>query len=123
MKLSQAQKIIVGILTLAPFILVPYIVFQIFGFVMETVQASQGGEPEVADVMAGIISFIVPVLFLAMLNLALLIFYIVHAVNNKSIDTTERIVWILIFIFVGLIPFAIYWFMRIWGEEPPRAQS
>jgi len=53
-----------------------------------------------------------------------LIFYIIHAINNKAIDSNERIIWILIFIFAGMIGFPVYWFMRIWQtKEPSIVQS
>ena len=116
MKLSSAQKIVIGILTLLPFILLPYILYEIFSFVIETVKASESGDPKPADILLGVLAFITPVIMLSILTLALLIFYIVHTIGNKSIDSTERIIWILIFIFFGVIAFPIYWFMRLWNE-------
>jgi hypothetical protein len=53
---------------------------------------------------------------LVIAKIGLLIFYIVHAVNNQRLDSTERIVWILIFIFAGTIGYPIYWYLRIWKD-------
>jgi hypothetical protein len=118
MKLSQGQKIVLGILTILPFLIFPYVFFQIFGFVAETVRATHGGgEPDPTDIMTGIASFIAPILFGSLLSLALLVFYIIHAVNTKTIDTTERVVWIVVFLLFGIIAFPVYWILRVWPEE------
>ncbi|HEY9007460.1 MAG TPA: hypothetical protein VIM75_15075 [Ohtaekwangia sp.] len=118
MKLSHTQKIIVCVLTFLPFLVVPYIGFEIFHFVMETIKASETHEPPDSVVITGILSFIIPILLLSMLSLGLHIFYIIHAAMNKAIDQTERIVWILLFVFFGAITFIIYWFLRIRNEKP-----
>jgi len=116
MSLSQAQKIIIGVFTLIPFLLLPYIVYEVFHFVMDTIRLSQQGEPDPADIIAGILSFIGPVILCSLISLALLIFFIIHCVTNKVITTTERIIWVVVFIFIGSISFPIYWFLRLWNE-------
>ena len=117
MKLSQAQKVIIGILTLFPFILAPYIGYEIFHFVMETIEATQSEEdPAPATIFAGVISVLFPIILLSVSSLGLLIFYIIHVISNKNIESAERIAWILIFVFIGIIAFPIYWFMRLWNE-------
>lgn len=116
MKLTKSQKIVVGIFTLLPFVLVPYFLIQIFIFVMDMV-AHEHQEPDVAVVLAGIFSFLVPIIITGFISLGLLIFYIIHAVSNKSISGTEQLIWILVFIFVSTIGFPVYWVLRIWNEK------
>jgi hypothetical protein len=115
MNLSSAQKAILGILTFLPFFITPYVVYQIFQFVIHTVQESQYGDPDPAMILTGILSFIIPVILLSLLSLTLMIFYIIHAVRNKALDTAERIIWIVLFLFIGLVSLPIYFFMRIWN--------
>jgi hypothetical protein len=117
MKFSKAQKVVLGIFTLVPFILFPVILLEIFQFVINIVATSSHGEPEPADILASVLAFIVPIIALALLSLALLIFYIVHVVSNKSIEPMEQLMWVLLFIFFGIIAFPIYWFMRIWNTH------
>jgi hypothetical protein len=122
MKLTQGQKILIGVLTLLPFLFVPYLIFQVFSFVMTTVSNdSMGIDPQPEIILSAIFSFIFPIILLSLLSLALFIFYIIHTVNNKNMETTERIIWILLFIFVGLVVFPVYWIMRIWndGQQSP----
>lgn len=116
MTLSRSQKIIVGVFTALPFLLLPYIVYEIVNFILHTVEVSKQGDPEPADILAAVMSFIGPLLLLSFTSFALLIFYIIHAVGNKMISTTERILWILIFIFIGIISFPVYWFLRLWNH-------
>jgi ABC-type dipeptide/oligopeptide/nickel transport system permease component len=119
MNLNKTQKILLGIFTIVPFILSGYIFYQIFHFILSTVEASQGQdyEPSESAVIAGVLSFIVPIIVLTFISLFLHVFYIVHAALNKQLDQTEKILWILLFIFFGTIPFIIYWFIRLWNEN------
>jgi hypothetical protein len=117
MKLSRTQKIIIGVFTLLPFILFPYIIYEIIQFIFEAISMSEEGEPEPAAIFAAILSFIFPIIFLSLLSFGLLIFYIIHAVSNKAIESTERVIWIIIFIFFSGIAFPIYWFIRLWNES------
>jgi len=117
MEFNKTQKVILGIFTFLPFVLFPFIFLEIFHFVIEIVAASERGEPEASDVLLSVFSFIVPIIFLSLLSLALLIFYIVHVVSNKKLENTEQLVWVLLFIFFGIIAFPIYWIIRIWNTS------
>lgn len=116
MKLSQTQKIIVGVFTLLPFILFPYVIYEIVHFIFEAIQMSEETEPEPAAIFGAILSFIFPIMLLSLLSFALLIFYIIHAVSNKAIESTERVIWVIVFIFFSGISFPIYWFIRLWND-------
>ena len=70
----------------------------------------------VAERIAGMVAAII---LLAMCSLGLLVYFIIHSINNKAIDSTERIIWVLIFIFAGMIGFPVYWYMRIWKAPLP----
>jgi hypothetical protein len=61
--------------------------------------------------MAGMI---VTMVLLGLLSLAVMVYFLVHAINNKLLNSDERLVWILVFIFVGMVSFPIYWYLRIW---------
>ena len=116
MTLTKTQKIVIGIFTLLPFVLVPYFLIQIFIFVMDMV-AHEHQEPDVAVILAGVFSFLVPIIITGVISFGLLIFYIIHAVSNKTINSTEQLIWILVFIFVSTIGFPVYWVLRIWNEK------
>ena len=67
-----------------------------------------------AEALRGILSMAILLVFSVLLSIGLLIFYIVHAVNNKKLESNERIIWVLLFVFVPTIAFMIYWVLRIW---------
>ncbi len=113
MEFNKTQKIVLGIFTFLPFVFFPFIFMEIFQFVINIIATTQNGEPEAADILVSIASFIVPIMLLSLLSLALLIFYIVHAISNKKLAPTEQLMWILLFIFFGIVAFPIYWLMRI----------
>ena len=117
MKFSKAQKVVLGIFTVLPFILFPFIFVEIFHFVINVIASSNNGEPDVAGILTSVLSFLVPIVLIGILSLALLIFYIVHAVSNKGIEPMEQLLWVLLFIFFGIVAFPIYWFMRIWNTH------
>jgi hypothetical protein len=54
---------------------------------------------------------------MGLLSLGLLIFFIIHLVRSKAMDSTERIIWVLVFLFAGIIGYPIYWYMRVWKDE------
>lgn len=60
------------------------------------------------------IIFILGMLLLVPLSLALLAFWIwmlVHAIQNKGLSDTERIVWVLVIVFVHFLGALIYFFV------------
>lgn len=115
MNLSKFQKFLVGLFTFIPFVLVPYLVLRIFVYVMGA--AGGEGADGVSDIFTGIFSFLLPIMLAGFLSLTLLIFYIIHAALNKDIDNTERFVWIVLFLFVGVIIYPFYLFLRITVAE------
>ena len=117
MNLSRAQQIILGVFTALPFFAFPFLLWAIFRGVAEIIAVSQNGEPEFDQVMLPIISFAVPIILLMFVCLVLLIFYIVHAVLNKSISTAEQLLWVFLFIFFGVVAFPAYWLIRVWNNK------
>lgn len=50
-------------------------------------------------------------------TIALMIIYVILAVNNTTINDTERIIWIIAIILFGTISFPIYFFLRVYGKK------
>jgi hypothetical protein len=117
MEINRTQNIVLGIFTFLPFVFFPIIFFQVFSFIVDMVSRSGHSDPEPADIILGISSFVVPIILLSLLSLALLIFYIAHVATNKKMESVEQVMWILLFVFFGIIAFPIYWLMRIWNTS------
>jgi hypothetical protein len=115
--MSKSGKIFLGVLSFLPmlFILIYFISF-INIFLKLSRHVSQ--HDEIRGLFFDNMMWMVLVsILMALVSLALLIYYIIHSLNNKKIDSTERIVWIFVFVFAGLAGFPVYWYMRVWKEN------
>ena len=111
--MSRAGKIFLGILTCLPFVFFAIYLSLFLQFFFEVWRYHR------SDPQAVFFQMLPSFVFIALLVVAkvgLLVYYIIHAINNKRIDPTERLVWVLVFVFVGIIGFPIYWYARIWKE-------
>jgi len=119
--MSKSRRLLIGILSLLPLLLVVVYTISFFGIFISAIR--QHGRPEAfPEMMLDHIVWIMAVaLLMGISSLAMLIYFIVHAVNNTAIDSSERLVWILVFIFAGIIGGPVYWYMRIWKLPLPPA--
>lgn len=117
--MSKTQKIVLGILTFLPIIIIPFFIIRIISFALHV--SALHDEPDPGWVLTQIATFAGPLIAVAILRLALMVYYIVHAINNQTIQSTERVIWILLFLFMGTISCIIYWILRVWdsGLMPP----
>lgn len=112
--MSKNRKLILGLLSILPIIMMfIYFVVLFSNFFYFFPQLHNSGEFP-SEFFRHFLGILVIILLMTFLHIGLLIYYIIHLVNNNSIDPTERIVWILIFVFAGMVGFPIYWYMRIW---------
>ncbi len=121
--MSKNKKIVLGILTFLPIVLlVLYFIF--FGFFfMEIFQSAQNNTEPNSQFMIG--NFIVLFLLITVLvisALGMMIYYIIDISNNKTLDSNNRLIWILLLVFGGFIANAIYWYLYIWKETDTKSQ-
>ena len=117
MVLNKAQKIILGIFTFLPFVVFPFMLWQVFVGMGNIFSGSESGHPSNGEIAMEFFAFLFPIGMLAFGSLVLLIFYIIHAVMNKSLNAAEQVLWILLFVFLGIIVFPVYWVMRVWNNS------
>ncbi len=116
--MSKNKKILIGIFSILPLLLfVIYMVSMVSFFIFffrET--AVHGKDPEdfFYTGFGNMAGMIVTMVLLGLLSLGVMVYFLVHAINNQFLKSDERLVWILVFIFVGMVSFSIYWYMRIW---------
>ena len=114
--MSRNSKILSGLFSFLPIILV------IGLFIIMFLQFATLGQWEDADRSTGVFPnimsyFFILILVIFLLSIGLLIYFIIHLVNNKKADSTEKAVWILAFVLGGMISYPIYWYMKIWRED------
>jgi tellurite resistance protein TehA-like permease len=118
--MSKNTKILVGVLTILPFI---SIIAYIWAMIKMISEISNAGSAPDALAFSGFASMFIMIGITVLLSIGLLIYYIVHAVNNKSLTSEERLMWILLFVFISTIAFMIYWVLRIWQDKDERIES
>jgi uncharacterized membrane protein len=116
--MSKSSKIFTGILSFLPFIaFAGYFIF-FFTFMLGTIMTvGQGNPPDEALFLNNFILMAALIGVMSLITIIALIYFIVHIAGNKKLDNNERIVWILIVIFVGMIGFPVYWYIKIWQDE------
>ena len=89
-------------------------------FFTNAMQAESNGYGELEpSLIAGNFSMIFLLLLMVFISsLGLLIYYVVHAVKNKSFDKNQRLMWILILILANGIGNIIYFFVEIAPRKP-----
>ncbi|MBX3242772.1 MAG: hypothetical protein KIT80_03380 [Chitinophagaceae bacterium] len=113
--MSKSYKLWTGILSIIPFILFLLYMgwfFTSFAEVMVTAINQEQAPVETAFIKS-IMGVAMIAIVMGLVTLAAIIVFIINAANNKSIESAERIMWILLFVFVGMIAFPLYWFLRI----------
>lgn len=114
--MSRNSKLFIGLLSFLPIILVFILLFMILGLIPTFIEWDTY-EPAPQEVFSifGPVFFLG--IFLGILSLGLLIFFIMHLVRHKAMDSTEKVIWILVFLFAGIVGYPIYWYMRVWKNE------
>jgi hypothetical protein len=120
--MSKQGKILLGILSMLPLVLLGiYTLLFMNVFATSFSQTTQKDGPPVF-VLQGWNELLVTLAIFIALTLGLLIYYINHAISNQKIDGPDRIVWVLIFLFAGIVGYPVYWYMKIWRTTPPKWQ-
>lgn len=114
--MSRSSKLFIGLLSFLPIILLFVLLFMILRSIPTFIEWGNY-DPDPREVFSLFAPVFVLGIFLGILSLALLIFFIMHLVRNKVMDSTEKVIWILVFLFAGIIGYPIYWYMRVWKDE------
>lgn len=114
--MTKGSKLILGLLSFLPFIMMCIIIAMVFSLFPLLVEWSDH-EPDASEVFTTFSPIFIAGLVMAFASLGLLVIFIIHLANNKKIETGEKLIWILVFLFVSIIGYPIYWWLRIWNEE------
>ncbi len=114
--MSRSSKLFIGLLSFLPIILL--IIFFVMLLRMFPVFFEwEKNEPMPQEVFTVFGPLFMLGIVMGILSLGLLVFFIMHLVRNKTMDGTERVIWVLVFLFAGIVGYPIYWYMRVWKDE------
>ena len=111
--MKRKNKILLGIATIwQPVYMVLFLLF-VFGMILLT---GPGEEPgNLSPIFAGGFLLIFLLHFITIfLIMCLMVYYIVHAIKNEWLSSDMRIVWVLVFVFVGIVAEPVYLYTNIW---------
>ena len=112
--MSRSSKLFIGILSFLPIILLAVLFFMVIGLIPTFVEWDHDPAPQ--EVFSSFAPLFIVGFGMGILSIGLLVFFIMHLVRHKGMDSTERIIWILVFLFAGIVGYPIYWYMRIWKD-------
>ena len=113
--MSRTSKVFIGILSILPILVTAGLFITMFlGFTNSWGDHEPG--PESSMVFGNFRLLFLLMIGLFVFSIGLLIYFIVDVARNKKMDSTERAIWILVFILGGAISYPIYWYIKIWKE-------
>ena len=113
--MSTASKVWLGILTFLPFALI-FVYFVLFFtvFLGNIHQLEQQHHDEFPlELIQTLFVVFIPMILAIVISLIIMIYYIVHANNNPNNDSSKKIMWTLILIFITSIGSLVYYFVEI----------
>lgn len=119
--MNKSSKVWYGILSILPliFFIAYFITFISFFFTL----INQSSSSTVQPLPTAFLSMFV-VLFLAVITMLInIVIFLIHAINNKTLTDNERLIWIIMFIFLGFVAFPVYWYMRIYKTSTATSSS
>ena len=114
--MPHSSKIFIGILSFMPIILL-IIFFTMFLRFFPAIFEWEHYDPAPGEVFSVFAPIFILGIIMGLVSLGLLVFFIIHLVGNKTMDSTERVIWILVFLFAGIVGYPIYWYLRVWRSE------
>ena len=114
--MSRSSKLFIGILSFLPIILLLVFLFMIFSSI-PTFMIWDKNDPTPQEMFSAFAPLFILGFGMSVLSIGLLIFFIMHLIRHKAMDSTERIIWILVFLFAGIVGYPIYWYMRVWKDD------
>ena len=77
---------------------------------------SLGREIEAMDVIPKVWGLVLIAILFGILHLGLLIFFIIHVIQDATANSSDRLLWILLLFFFNPLTYPFYWYFRIWNS-------
>lgn len=111
-KMKRSHKLLLLFLTLLPVLMLPVLIFWIIGGGMQ-IENMDNPDSATPFFVGGMMIWI---LLIGLISTIVFIYYLIHVIRNKQIEQNEKILWVVLFLFIGFISHLVYFYMRIWKE-------
>lgn len=112
--MKSSTKILLGILTFLPFLLIiSYVLYIFTGFIPMAIRLEDTNQQVPVEFFESISVMIVLIILAVTIKLGITIYYIVHATNNPKNETNTKIMWIVLLVLVGTVTSIVYYFVEI----------
>jgi hypothetical protein len=113
--MTKGHKNILGIFTFLPALLMLVYFAAIILLIKDALIYKDEDMP--FPILGDVLWLVIIALLLGVLSFGLMIYYIIHAINNTQIDNIEKIIWVLLFVLASVVSFPIYWYIRIFKRH------
>lgn len=113
--MNKNTKILLGILSFIPFLAIAGYFFFIFKMIiLGSFSSIEGDNP------MNFFRTFIP-LFLMMgigvlVGLGLFVYYLICAIRDVSASENDKLLWILLLVFLSYLVYPFYWYIRIWSN-------
>ncbi|MEN8125145.1 MAG: PLDc N-terminal domain-containing protein [Bacteroidota bacterium] len=112
--MKKSTKIWLGILTFLSVLFFVIYIVGIFTLIVSHIPELENNNGEFPlEFFKSFIVILIFILIAIIIKFGLMIYYIIHASNNVNNDSSKKIMWILILVFVGFIGNIVYYFLEI----------
>jgi hypothetical protein len=110
--MSRNGKIMLGILTLMPYLLIGTYLFTMTFFIHDFTPVQYGKIP--FPLMTNVVWLLFILIIAGLLCFGLLVYYIVHVHDNQELGQNEKTTWVVCMLLLSGIACPLYWYNRIW---------
>lgn len=121
--MTRNNKILFGILSFIPLIGMIIGMILYFSFIFSIIGSSMhnpGQPPEFVDNPAELFQNIIPAIIIlaisGMVGLGLFIYFLICAIKDVSATESDKLLWILLLVFMSYLVMPVFWYVRIWSN-------
>lgn len=114
--MTKSGRSVLGFFTILP-IFLTFTCFLVMAFILKDAILNGEHPTMPISIIADVFWMLIIVLTVGIISFGLLVYYILHVLNNIEIDNNEKIVWIIAFLLGNILIFPVYWYMRIWKNH------
>lgn len=120
--MNTSKKIILGLFTILPLVfgLLYFILFfsYFINITSGSIQNPDFSEEQIPQFLQSFAPIFIMLFLAIIIGFVLLIYYLVHISNNHRLDSSQRLLWVLIIVFTSTIGQVAYFILEVWPNRP-----